>query len=96
MLSRTRHVAEQGIVLEHEADAPLLNGQPGRVFPGEHDAPCVGRFEPGDDPQDRALARTRGAEKGDELAGHDLERDVLHGLKGAIPLGEVLHFDAHG
>ena len=83
-------------MLEDEADAPLLDREPGGVLAGEDHAAGVGRLEAGDDPQDRALARTRGAQEGDELAGDDLERDVLDRLEGAIALGEVLHFDAHG
>ena len=83
-------------MLEDEADAALLHRQPGRVLAGQLDAAGVGRLQPGDDPQDRALARARRAQQGDELAGRDLERDVLHGLERAVPLREVLHLDAHG
>ena len=83
-------------MLEYEADAALLHGQPGGIFARQHDASRVGRFQSGDDSQDRALARSGGTQKGDELASDDLERDILHGLERAIALGEVSDFDPHG
>ena len=91
-----RHVAEQRVVLEDEPDAPLLHRQLRRVLAGQLDAAGVGRLQPGDDPQDRALARSRRPQQGDELPGRHLERDVLHRLEGAIPLREILYLDAHG
>ena len=39
------HVAEQGVVLEDEADAPLLDRQVGGVLAGELDAAGVGRLQ---------------------------------------------------
>ena len=83
-------------MLEYEADAALLHGQPGGIFARQHDASRVSRFESGDDSQDRALTRSGGTQKGDQLAGDDLERDILHGLERAIALGEVSDFDPHG
>ncbi len=89
-------MAKQGVVLKYEAHAALLHGQPGGIFARQHDASRVGHFQAGDDSQDRALARSGGTQKGDELASDDLERDILDGLERAIALGEVSDFDPHG
>ena len=89
------HVAKQGIVLEYEAHTALLHGQPGGILARQQHASRVSHFQSGDDSQDRALARSGGTQKGDELARADLERDILHGLKRAIALGEVSDFDPH-
>jgi hypothetical protein len=45
------HVAEQGVMLEHEADLPLANRLSGGVLPVEVDGPGVGRLQTRDDPE---------------------------------------------
>jgi len=68
-LSNTRHVAEQRVVLEHEAHVALTHMHVGGVFAAEQDVAVVGCFQPGDDAQQRGLAAARGAEQGDQFAG---------------------------
>ena len=62
------HVAEQRVVLEHEAHVALAHGHVGRVFAIEVDGARVGHFQAGDDAQQRGLARARGAQQGNQLA----------------------------
>ena len=81
------HVLERGVVLEHEADAALLRRQLRRVAAGDDDRAGVGLLEPGDDPQQRRLAASRGPEqRGQRAVGH-LERDVVERGEVAEPLG---------
>ena len=58
-----RQVAKQCILLEHEADTVLLHRELRGVLAGEHQAARVGVLQPGDRPQDRALARAAAASK---------------------------------
>ena len=88
-------MAKQGIVLEDKAHTPLLHGQSGGIFARQHNSSRVRRFQPRDDSQDGALARSGGAKKGNELASADLEGDILDGLERPIALGEVFDFDPH-
>ena len=70
-------VREQPVVLEHDADRPLLRGYEqagGGVFeraPIERDAAARQRHEPGKRRQQRALAGPVRTEHGDDLAGAD-------------------------
>ena len=45
-----RHVPEQGIMLEHEADAALGSRDLAHVLVAEPDGAAIGIFKPGDDP----------------------------------------------
>ena len=83
-------------MLKDEADAAMLNRHGRRVLAGQLDSARVGRLQPGDDPQDRALARARWSQQGHELAGGNLERDVVDRLKCPVPLREIAHGDGHG
>ena len=51
--------------------------------------PEVGDLQPGDDPQRGGLAAARGAEQHQELAGRDVDAQVLHHLDGAERLVEA-------
>ena len=51
-----RHVPEERVVLEDEADRPVPRVRAGRILALEDDRTGVGRLEPGDDPQQRRLA----------------------------------------
>ena len=91
-----RHVPEQRVVLEHEADLALAHVLVGRVLAVEQDA-AVGRvLEAGDDAQQRRLAAARRAEQRDELAGRELEADIVERDEVAERLADVADFDAHG
>ena len=66
-----RHVAEERVVLEDEADAALAGLAHGRVFALEEDLAAVGVLEPGDDAQQARLAGAGGPEQRHQLArGH--------------------------
>jgi hypothetical protein len=69
---------EQQSVLEHQPDPAMARGQVNagggieHGAPGQHDAPRVGPQKPGDQPQDRAFARSQMGRTGpspDPLAG---------------------------
>ena len=76
-----RHVAEERVMLEDEPDASMLNRHGRRIFAGQLDRARLGRFQAGDDPQDRALAGTGRPEQSDELPGGNVKGDVVHRLK---------------
>ena len=77
------HVAEEGIVLEHEAHVPLSGVAVGDVGAILFDPAGVGPLEPGNDPQERRLARARRPEERQERPLGDVERDVVERLEGA-------------
>ena len=58
-----RHVAEQRVVLEDEADVALAGMQVGGLGAGEQDVALIGRFHAGDDAQQRRLAAAGGTEQ---------------------------------
>ncbi|MNL46428.1 hypothetical protein D3C87_1691370 [compost metagenome] len=88
-------MAEQGIVLEHEADVALLHGLLRGIVVAEEDR-AVGRaFEAGNQPQKRRLARAGRAQERDQLARADVERDVVERRKAAEFLAYVLNADFH-
>jgi DtxR family Mn-dependent transcriptional regulator len=92
-----RQVREQGVVLEDDADpTPLgrdeVTGRRHRRAV-EHDAPGVGPFEAGHEPQRRRLAATTGAEQREHLAFHDREVDLVDGAYDSEVLGKPLQLD---
>ena len=89
------HVPEQGIMLEDEAHAPALHGLVGRVLSEELHMPRVGLLQPGDDPQDRALARAGRPQQRHELARGHHEGDPIEGLEVTEAFREVFDHDAH-
>ena len=90
-----RHVAEQGVVLEDEADPALAHVGAGRVLAMEEDGPGVGHLEAGDDAKQRRLARPRRAEQSDQLAGRNVEAQVVADDGLAEALLQVTDLDAH-
>jgi NDP-sugar pyrophosphorylase family protein len=56
----------------------------------------VGVLEPGDNPQERRLARPRWPEQGQERAVGNVERHVVERRKGSEVLGDVANMNAHG
>ncbi len=90
-----RHMAEQGVLLEHETDAALLGrlGQP--AFAVDLDVAAVGIIETGENAQQGGLARTRSAEQGDELAVGDVEIDTAEHRLLAELLVEGFDLDGH-
>ena len=53
-------------------------------------------LQPGDDPQHRALAAARGAEASDQLAGADVETNVIDGQMATESLDQITDLDAPG
>src|SRR5688572_22540648 len=93
---RDRHVAEQRVVLEHEADAAVARRHPGDVAPVQRDAAMVGFDQAGDRAQERALAAAARAEQDQELALLDRERHVVDDRQSLVPLGDLVEIDRHG
>src|SRR5262249_26753792 len=55
----------------------------------------VRRFQPGDDPEQRRLARARRSEECQEGAVRDVETDIVESQEAPEPLHDVLDGDAH-
>jgi hypothetical protein len=91
-----RHVAEEGVVLEHHAHVPLAGGDRRDVLAAVPHLAGVGRLEPGDDAEEGGLPAAGRAEEGDELTLRDLERDVPEDGVPVEGLREALDLDAHG
>jgi hypothetical protein len=90
-----RHVPEERVVLEDEADASLARVAIGGVLVLEDDRAAIGALEPRDDAQERRLARARRPEQRDELAGIDGKADVVDRGETAEGLGDVANLDTH-
>ena len=90
-----RHVTEQGVMLEHEADVAVAGRLRGHLVVVGQDGAAVGVFQPGDDAQERGLARAGRAEQGQERAGGHVEAHVVQGDELAEALGQVADGDAH-
>src|SRR5205085_1291113 len=87
-------VRVQGGPLGDEGDVTLVRGDAGDVAAGEEDGAAVGRFEAGDEAQQRGLAGAGGADDDEVLAGGDVERDAADaGLGGGEDFGEVAERD---
>ena len=91
-----RHVAEQGVVLKHQADAALARGDVRDVAAVQGDAPVIDAGEPGDGAQQRALAAAARSQQHEELAVADVEGDVVDDRRAAVVLGDLVEDDGHG
>ncbi len=85
-----RHVREQGVVLEHHAEAALLRAERVDAAFVEPDAAAGRGQEPGDAVQRGRLAAAGGAKQGDELALLDRQRDVAERVEGAEVAAQLL------
>src|SRR3954447_6877342 len=90
-----RHVAEKRVVLEHETDIALADAARQRILAVEMDLALIGPVQPGDDTQQRGLARSRWTEQRDELARVNVEIDVVEGGKGSKAPGHLVQGDLH-
>ena len=94
-------VAEQLKALEHEADLACAQRGAGvfadgkQVFAVDAHRAARGRVEPGDDGQQRALARTRGADDGHGLARGQAEMDIAQNIQRAGGIGDRLENMLH-
>jgi hypothetical protein len=89
-------VAEQRVVLEHEADLALARALADGVLAVQPHATGIRPLEAGHDAQQRGLAGARRAEQGQQLARLHLERDAVEGDIVAEALADVEDLDAHG
>ena len=78
-------------VLEHQAEAPLLRGQPVERSAIESHGPRVGLLEPGQQPQESALSAAAGTQQAQELALIRGKGDPVDGPDRAEGLGEAGH-----
>ena len=91
-----RHVAEQRVMLEDEADAPLLNRERARVLAVEGERARGHRLQPGDQAEKRGLARAGRPEQRQKFAGLDAEIDRIENALRAEILRDAANLDAAG
>ena len=91
-----RHVRKQRVALEDHAEIALVRRHPGDVVATHKNVACVRIFEACDGHQDRGLAGAGGAEKRQEFAGLDLQRDPVDRGHGAEALDDRPQVDADG
>jgi hypothetical protein len=85
---------EKPILLEHDADLSRMGLMRDDRLAVQGHAPPRGRLDAADDPQQRRLAATVGAEQADEVAAVDRERHgVDHGDE--VLLADALHDQLH-
>ena len=89
------HVAEQRVVLKHEADAALPCGHVRDIVAVQGDAPVIDPGQPGDRAQQRALAAAAGAEQHEELALADFQRDVVDDRRALISFRDLVEGNRH-
>ena len=89
------HMAEQRVMLEDEPHLPFAHMLLRGVLALQQNPAAVGRFQPGDDPEQRGLAAARRAEQRDKLAIWKIERDIAEGGKIPEPLVDAFDTDAH-
>ncbi len=82
-------------MLEDEADLPLARMLVGRILAVKRHDAAIRPFQACDDPQQRCLAGPGRTEQREQLAGLDVQVDVVDGDEVVEPLGDALEFDAH-
>ena len=90
-----RHVVEEGVILEDEADVALLNVDVIDSLSADEQVAFGRDLQAGDHAQDGGLAPAAGAEQGDQLAFLHREADSIDSGDLAEPLGDVVESDAH-
>ena len=90
-----RHVAEQRIVLKHEAHAPVARVHVADVGAVEAQLAAALAFQPGNDAQQRGLAGTGRPEQRHHLAGSNIERDIVQYLGATEGLVDAVNLNAH-
>ncbi len=94
---RDRHVGVERVALEHHGEVAALGRQRANVPLADPHLAGIGGFQPRQDPQQRGLAATGGAEDGNELALLRLQRDAAQHRRGAEALLDPEEGDAgHG
>ena len=82
-------------MLEDEADLAVPRVRVGGVLALERHAAFVRSFEAGDHSQQRRLARSRRSQQREQLAGLDVQVDVIDGDKRPEALDDAVQFYAH-
>ena len=88
-------MAEQRVVLEHQADAAIACPDVGHVAAVQRNAAVIDAGEAGDGPQQGALAAARGAQQHEELALAHLDGNVVDDGLVLIPFGDLVEGDGH-
>src|SRR5690348_10240163 len=83
------HVWEQGVVLEDGVGLARVGGEVGHIAAGQLDAARVWALEARDEPKQGGLARSRGAEQGEELALLDDQIDSVYRYDLAVTLPDT-------
>src|SRR5262249_14995194 len=91
-----RHVAEQRVVLKHQADAAIARTHIGDIAAVKGDAPVVDVGQAGGNAQQCALAAAARSEQHKKLTGLDLQRSVVDDRCAVVTLGNLLEIDRHG
>ncbi len=91
-----RHVTEERVVLEDEADGAVLHALAVGDDAAQEHLAAIRLFEPGDDAEDGALPAAARPEERDQLARGTSEGDVVDDLGRAERLFEVADDDARG
>ncbi len=89
-------VGEQGVVLEDHPYAPALGGHSLYRHPVDTDLAGVGRLEPGHQPQQGGLARSRRSQQAEQLPAGHVEVDPGQGLHLSVAAGHPPQRQAGG
>ena len=89
------HLRKQRVVLEDKAHLPIPHIGVGGVKAVQQHRACIGHVQPGDDAQQRGLARARWPEQRHQLTVGDVQVQVVADHGGAKALAQVADFDAH-
>ena len=87
---KNRHVGEQRVILEENADIAAVGGDSGNVFAVHQDLPGGGFSKAGDHAQCGGLAAAAAAQQGDHLAFGSLQVHGIHRSELAESLGQSL------
>ncbi len=82
-------------MLKHKTDLALAHMRAGSILAFEEHRAGIGRFQPGDDAQQRGFAATGRAEQRDQLAAGKFQRDIIQRFKRAKGFADIADFDAH-
>ncbi len=90
------HVAKQGVVLEHQADATFARADRQEVQAVEEDAAVIGPVQPGEHPQQGGLTRSGRPQEGQEFALPHVEGNAGQGREAAELLVDAIDRQGHG
>ena len=88
-----RHMRKHGIGLKHHVHGAFVGRNLGHVLAVDQHVTLGRHFEAGEHAQQRGLAATGRSEQRKELAGRDVEADIVHGDRRAPALGDIAEAD---